>query len=167
MNPWKEGNFPATEIDVRSCKKAAISYISFRNTKCQSFIMASFICWNYSSKVQTWFFTWMHKYLIYVNASWGRNTIDRALASHHEGRGSNLGGANKCPCTSSLNYMPWTKLRSAYGAPPRSLPGAGGRVPKKKVHCLHRCIRSALRGMHVLPSDHESDHIIESARWRF
>ena len=37
------------------------------------------------------------------------------------------------PCTSSLNYMPWTKLRSAYGAPPRSPPGAGGRVPKKNV----------------------------------
>ena len=44
--------------------------------------------------------------LMYWYASWGRNTIDRALASHHEGRGSNLGGANKCPCTSSLNYMP-------------------------------------------------------------
>ena len=36
----------------------------------------------------------------------GRSAIDRALASHHEGRGSNLVGANKCPCTSSLNYMP-------------------------------------------------------------
>ena len=26
----------------------------------------------------------------------GRSAIDRALASHHEGRGSNLVGANKC-----------------------------------------------------------------------
>ena len=29
-----------------------------------------------------------------------------ALAS--QGRGSNLVGANKCPCASSLKYMPWT-----------------------------------------------------------
>ena len=39
-------------------------------------------------------------------ASWGLSAIDRALASHHESRGSNLVGANKCPCTSLLNYMP-------------------------------------------------------------
>ena len=45
------------------------------------------------------------------------------------------------PCTSSLNYMPWTKLRSAYGAPPRSPPSAGGRVPKKKCYIIISAIR--------------------------
>ena len=58
--------------------------------------------------------------------------MNKALASHQEGLGSNPVGANKCPCTSSLNYMPRTKLRQAYGAPPRSPPAQTLKLPNPR-----------------------------------